>query len=128
MKYHQHAHHDQTDHWQQLERALEYVMLGFLGTMFTIYAQKIEALILGTQWLAPSLLVSAGILLAACQYRRQMLDLAAWYPVRIRNIEFQVRWDDLAAFYPLWYDLATSEDVSQADVLDALEGFARPIR
>ncbi len=120
-----HEHDEQlTKHaaqWQQREETMCHIMLGILGTIFTIYLQKIEGLLLGSQWMVLSMSISSAILLMACWYRRQLIDSASLYLVRIRNIEFRVHQDVLPLLYPIWWDCAVSDDVSRADILDALQ-------
>jgi len=124
MKHIQSAQPKQPSRWQQREKMICHIVMGLLGTVFMIYVQKIEGVVLGSQWVFQSVLLSAGIVLAACRYRQKLIHSAALCRVRIRNIEFWVQRDALLALFPIWLDLASSDDVSRIEIFDLLGAYA----
>lgn len=101
-----------------------HLILGIMGAVNMHYLQRIEALALGTQWLVTTTAISLVMLILAGWYARHLVQEAALSVVTIRGVRFRMRTDTLAAHYPVWCDLALSEDVSPADILDTLPAAA----
>lgn len=110
----------QQERWRHIELTFYRILLGLMALVSTLYLQKLEVLLLGSQWLATSASLSSSILLFACWYRKRIIEAASYYHGKIRGIEFWVHQDALTALCPLWGDFLLSEDVSREDILDVL--------
>jgi hypothetical protein len=117
MGLYQQKYHGWIEKWQQYEPTAYPLILGLLGTISTIYLQKIEWLLWNSQWMVASASISSGILLLACWISKQ---LPVYYPEKIKGIRFWVHEDVLSALRPYFSELKRRENVTHEDILNAI--------
>jgi hypothetical protein len=118
MKNYRQEHYGWIEKWQQYERTAYPLILGLLGTIFTIYLQKIEWILLESQWRVASAYTGSGIVLFTYWLSKQLF---AFQPIKIKGIRFWVHEDAPSALTLCFAELAhREEDVSREDILEAI--------
>jgi hypothetical protein len=119
--------HNRVERWQRFEHIMTPLILAILGMICSTYLRKIEALVIGSEWIMTSASVGMSILAVVWWWRKRIMERASVWTVKIKNVTFRIRQDRLPALYPLLFDLACSGDVSHEDVRDALMWISEPM-